>query len=319
MAREGSAMKHRDAAALASLALLFTATPSLAKRVICISPASPAGSHDYYLESAEGYYRTHPEAGDAIDDSGNLTACLNQLADGDKFILIAHGTEEGEFHWNGSIYRGFGPAPDQFHPPAGIANIQVTICVQACHSNEQPSAPLDKPLKQNIEDAFKEGSTATGWTGEVEYPCKMSVECDEAFDPDHGPTNPASQAEIDAKLAAARDCLQNDQTWADGAWDAQQTDAQAVIDNCAGAAGARITFTWCPAQQVQPGSGRGADIIIRFGCGVCALPGCGYGTYILLGPSTVPTVSHWGLATLALLTLIGGTLVIRRRTAVSIA
>ncbi len=83
------------------------------KRVICIDagPACAAENDpkcciDPAMNNYEGYYVTHPQAGDITRKTSDLGTCLKDVRSGDTVIIAAHGAP-GEFKFGDVRYAGF--------------------------------------------------------------------------------------------------------------------------------------------------------------------------------------------------------------------
>jgi hypothetical protein len=219
---------------LICVAALLT-MPAYAKKVVCIS-----GPIDPYLANAEGYEREHLAKDDQIK-TGLTTAqdfkdCLALVASGDTLIIIAHGNKDGAIDWGGSLYYGFGtafvdlPVPDNFDQ---LKNL--TIQMISCYSDCVP--PGGDSLCNKIKKASGgagNNNTCTGYKG------KASPGCSASYDSD------------DKDAAAAADaCLEREPSWEKHspanrpkATVTQQTAAQKIVDNCAGAKGIKVHLTY---------------------------------------------------------------------------
>ncbi len=300
----------------AVVVLLTLASPSWAKRVICIDGAG--GGLDPAINTKEGYERALGiTAPPDIVSFGGIAACLGMVASGDELVVICHGGP-GTFTFGGVTYTGFGGGAGQLPIPAGwpLMNVRIRFC--SCFSaNDPPGA--DTSVTSKILAAIGgagAGNTAGGFQGTAGI-LPIPVLC--------GGTA--------AQRAAAAAALQNMLVmWASnppsnrpgtggaGQPANQQSAAQAKVDQVVGAG---VIVVKIPNQVGQIGpppvggyimpldqvlvtaSGVGGPICN--GC-VCFPPF----EWVDGGDLAIPTVSEWGLIFMGIGFLVGGPFILRR-------
>ena len=265
----------RPALLFAAAIALLTVT-ALAKRVVCVD-----GCNTAFVNNHEGYERSLTNGTtDIVLVGGDLTACLSNVMSGDTLVIVAHGRGGGSgFIWGGMTFTNFGtnagsmPLPTNF---GSLSNVTARFC--SCWST---STNVPTSLAQKLISNIGGGTNGNSGVGFQDY--SIASVC---FSVSGGSAT---------NRQAAINCLKSDPSWmgnppinrTPAPNPNQQSAAQRVVDNCAGAGGVsnltvRVTRYKVPynSTNAAPGAGNGS-----IGCG-CAdsEPFCGIAEAIVEPP-----------------------------------
>jgi hypothetical protein len=307
----------------AAALVLALSSPALAKRVICIDGAG--GGMDPAINIKEGYERalgiTSPP--DVVSIGGALTDCLAMVANDDELVIIAHGGP-GTFDWGGMTYTGFGMGPGLMPVPPGfgaLTGVHARFC--ACFSANDPKGAdtsVTSKLLEAMGGAGGTGNTVGGFQAEA-GPGVIPVLC--------GGTAQQQMMAGDAlnnmlAMWTAFPPANRPGTGGPGQPPNQQTAAQQKVDQVVGPGVIVVKipnqvgmFTDPPAPNVggyvMPTDG--GNLAARSGIfpPVCMGCACLFFGWVDGGPlSAIPTLSEWGLLSLAGVFVLGGAFMLRR-------
>ena len=274
-------MAYIRPALLCAVAIAFVTVTAWAKRVVCID-----GCNTAFVNNHEGYERSLTNGTtDIVSVGGNLTACLSNVMSGDTLVIVAHGSGGGTgFTWGGAVYTNFGTGAGLMPLPSGfgaLTNVTLRFCSCWAASTNVPSSLVQKLLSQM-------GGGGGGNTGGGFRDYSIASLCYTVS----GGTSSNRQAAIN--------CLKMTPGWMANppvnrqppASPNQQTAAQAVVDNCAGAGGASNLTVMITAYKVPynstnaaPGAGNASE-----GCGCAGSePYCGIAEAIVVPPALAIT------------------------------